>query len=232
MKKLPYVFKKSKLSEDEFQELLKTWNYQEYLIPWTDEKTWIYYDVNEEKISLMTWIANLLDENSYASSYSWMAWNMMLTDIVFVEKRNSTKYWFKDRKFWIYFNKIDELKEEDFIFDWYKKYATKERAVFDFLVEAKNFIDFDDNIHQFWWLSYRIENVWDINQHKIREYCENTWDEKLIYLWEFFWKFVEFHKKHNLDVWDEVIDYGEMKNLKYFNWKEYYLEDYLKLKFY
>lgn len=221
------------LTSEEIDLFIKKNDFLEYLIPWTNEKTWIFFkkDLNWDQY-LKYELIELLDSDSYYSSYSALSKHNCLTDVIFNEIKNSKKYWFEDFVFWFKFNKLNEINYEDFEFDWYENTATKERAFFDFLVQEKKSIKKDWNIHQFWWLSYRIENIWDVNQNKILDFCKKTWDDDLIYLWEFFWKFIEFYKKHKIDIWDSLKHFWEMNDLKYFKDKEYFLEDYKKLKFY
>lgn len=130
LKAFKYVDLLKDFKEEDIEEFIKKNWFKEYIIENTNEKTWVFYC--KEKLNKPFQLMNELDRDSYLTSFSALQEYWMLTDVVFNEKRNSSKYWFIDTNLQFQFNKVDEIKKEDFIFNWYRNIATKERAIFDF----------------------------------------------------------------------------------------------------
>lgn len=167
-------------------------------------------------------IIRKIDPNSYLTEYSAISFYEMTTDGVCFLLSNSNKESFNDLQWNIGFNKTT-INKEDYneiqLLDWTSiKVATPERAFFDFLLTHKDFIVKDWNLEQFGEDSYRFEWIGAVNQNKILEYCRETWDEDMIYLGEFFWKFIEWYResKDFSDGFEPYKEYPKMKNLKYF----------------
>ena len=219
-----HFFKKSEIDKELWEDtksllknLVKEWLLRRY-------KKWVYWEANvyywevrNQKLFNKSYVSF---ENALSSFYHIIPEWVFLTqsavskkDLEKTKKLNEDSYRYISVELFSF--KYTKLLNWD---NWFKiRIASKERAIFDWLLHNKEEIIDDWKLSQFWDQWYRFDNLEDVNEELILSLCKKTSDKKLISIWNTLYRYIKRYKKENAWSWTEVKTFLSWSKEQSFN---------------